>query len=262
MIASKLGVSTAALVWALSVGGASAQEEMTLADATTALNSGNQGNVEVGIQSLGLISNKAALEVLVARMRRGLPRDLLVTAIFTVGAMGLPEGGPVLIELTTHRSADVRARAVEMLSALQPPRAVAALISALSDPDPNVRAAAATGLGDLKASEALDKLFQAQDRGVAEASVAIGKVVSARDVPRLLEYLGRTPLRTLAPALKAIIARNDVEESARLQVVARLSELATREVKAFLKEVLDAYGTTLPARVRSALSTAAQQIAD
>jgi HEAT repeat protein len=262
MIGTRLGFSAAIVAWTLSTSIAFAQQEMTLADATTALQSGNQTEVEAGIQALGLIGSKAALDLLNARIARGLPRDLLVTAIFTVGAMGLPEGGPILAELTTHRSAEIRARAVEMLAALQAPAATPALIAALSDPDANVRSLAATGLGDLKASEALDRLFLAQERGVLEASLAIGKVIGARDVPRLLEQLGRTPMRTLAPALKALIARNDVDENARMQVVARLSELATREVKAFLGEVLAAHGSTLPARLRSALSTSAQQIAD
>lgn len=250
------------VLWGLAGSRAVAQDEMSMTDATAALESGNQGNVEIGIQSLGLIGDKAALDVLMARVRRGLPRDLLLTAIFTVGAIGDHAAGPLLIDLTRHRSPEVRARAIEMLAALQPPDAAAALMQALADPDPDVRAIAAIGLGDMGASEALDKLFQAQDRGVTEASVAIGKVVSARDVPRLLEYLGRMPLRALAPALRAIITRANVDENARLQVVSRLSELATPEVKAFLKEVLDVHGTTLPARLRTALSTAAQQIAD
>jgi HEAT repeat protein len=235
---------------------------MTLVEATAAINSGNRNDVEAGIQSLGLLGDTAALDLLIARVRRGLPRDLLSTAMFTLGAMGDPTAGPLLIELTTHRSAEIRVHAVETLAALQPPDGASALMAALSDADSQVRAAAAVGLGDMGASEALDRLFQAQDRGVSEASIAIGKVVKTGDVPRLLEYLGRMPLGALVPALKAVIARKDVDEAARLQVVARLAELATPEVKALLKEILDDNGSALPARVRTALATAVQQIAD
>lgn len=255
-----------ALVGSVAFGAAStrvrAQEPMTLEEAVAATDSPDRNTVEGGLQSLGLIGDEPALAALAARIRRGLPRELLLTAIFTVGAMGNPEAAPLLVELTTHRSADVRARAIEMIAALNAPGAAGALIAALSDPDPQVRAVAAIGLGDLGASEALDKLFQAQDRGVTEASVAIGKVVKAGDVPRLLSYLGQMPFRALTPALKAILARANVEEAARMQVVARLTEMATPEVKSFFKDLLLELGPTLPVRVRTAISTAVQRIAD
>jgi HEAT repeat protein len=254
--------STLAFVCALSTSAAYAQQELTLAEATTALQSGDQATVEAGIQALGLIGTKPALDLLVERVHRGLPRDLLISAIFTIGAMGLPDGAALLAELTRHRSADVRARAVEMLAALQAPGAAETLSQALADPDANVRALAATGLGDLHATAALDRLFIALDRGVLEASAAIGKAVSSQEVPRLLGYLGRMPLRTLAPALQTVITRADIDEAARLQVVARVAELATREVKSFLNDLIQSQGPNLPARVRAAVTTSAQQIAD
>jgi hypothetical protein len=235
---------------------------MTLAEATAAADSNDRNTVEGGIQSLGLLGDKPALDALIARVRRGLPRDLLLTAIFTMGAMANPDANALLIELTTHRSADIRARSVEMIAALNAPGAAGALMAALSDPDPQVRAVAAIGLGDMGAGEALDKLFQAQDRGVTEASVAIGKVVKAGDIPRLLGYLGQMPFRALTPALKAIIGRADVDEAARMQVVARLTELATPEVKSFFKDILQEQGPSLPPRVRTAIATAVQHISD
>lgn len=252
---------TAALILALATSNVSAQEGMTLAEATAAVDSGNRDDIEAGIQSLGLLGDRPALDALVARVRKGLPRDLLLTAVFTLGVMSDPAAGPLLVDLSTHRNAEVRTRVVETIATLQLPDGASTLMASLSDPDAQVRAAAAVGLGELGASEALDKLFQAQDRGVGEASIAIGKVVTARDVPRLLEYLGRMPMHALSPALEAIITRTDIEEPARLQVVARLAELATPEVKAFLKQILDTHGA-LPVRVRTALSTAVQQIAD
>jgi len=271
MTASRLQViPSVALSWAIAIGGGfnsaqaqeQEQEQMTLAEATAALDSADRNTVEGGVQALGLIGDKPALDVLIARVRRGLPRELLMSAIFTVGAMGIPEAAPLLVELSSHRSADVRAGALEMLSALNAPATTGALVAALSDPDPQVRAVAAIGLGNIGASEALDKLFRAQDRGVSEASVAIGKVVKASDVPRLLGYLGQMPFRSLTPALKAIIGRADVDENARMLVVARLTELATPEVKSFFKDVLQEQGPNLPARVRTAITAAVQHIAD
>lgn len=263
MTGTKRGVvSVVALVWATTLGSAQAQDEMNLADATAALNSGNQGKVEIGIQSLGLLGDTAAVEALATRVRRGLPRDLLQTAILALGTMGDPAAGPVLIELTRHRSSLIRTSATEMVAVLQPPDAIPALIAALHDQDADVRAAAAVGLGDMRASEALDTLFKAHERGVSEAAIAIGKAVAAADVPRVLAYVGHLPMPTLGPVLSLIIGRADLDENARLQVVARLSDLATREVKAFLGEVLATHGATLPVPLRTAITTAAQQIAD
>src|SRR6187402_2518234 len=114
--------------WALGIGAAiltslapnlgAAQD---VQQATQLLASGKRDEVEAGIQSLGLIGTAAAVDPLVARIRKGLPPELLETALFTLMALGQPSAGPVLYELSTHRRPEIRLRAVEAIAAIKPP---------------------------------------------------------------------------------------------------------------------------------------------
>ncbi|HMI94749.1 MAG TPA: HEAT repeat domain-containing protein, partial [Polyangiales bacterium] len=187
-----------------------AKTQAALDQARKLLASGERDQVEAGIQSLGLLGGAAAVPPLVERIELGLPADLLEAAVITLMALSQPEAGPVLYELSTHRRPEIRLRALEAISATRPPGAEGALVAALSDSDPPVRSAAATALGELHASGAMEKLFLALDRGNMEASGAIGKVVPAGEVTRLLGYLGKIPLHDLGPALAEVLQRKDV----------------------------------------------------
>jgi hypothetical protein len=196
------------------------------------------------------------------RIRQGLPPDLLEAAVVTLMALSQPEAGPVLFELTTHRRPEIRLRAVEALVATNPPGAASALTVALSDSDPKVRSAAATGLGEIEATSAVEKLFLSLDRGNMEASGAIGRVLSAGDVRRLVSYLGKIPFHSLAPALAEVLKRKDVTESAKLELVARLEDTGTREVKTYLADLVASAGNELPQPVSRAMLRAMQEIAE
>jgi hypothetical protein len=226
------------------------------------LGSSKRENVEAGIQSLGLLGTADAVEPLAARIRQGLPPDLLETAIVTLMALGQPNAGPVLYELTMHRRADMRLRAVEAIAATNPPGAERALTAALSDSDPRVRSAAAVGLGDIGAGGAVEKLFLALDRGNMEASGAIGKVIPPGDVRRLSGYLGQVPFRNLGPALAQVLQRPDVPEKAKLDIVVRLQEVGTPEVKGYLGDLIAAGGESLSPSLSRSLLKAMQEIAD
>jgi HEAT repeat protein len=240
----------------------SAQARAALENAARLMASGNPKDVEAGIQSLGLLGTKEAVEPLVARIERGLPQDLLQAAILTLTALGQPNAGPVLYALTAHRRPEVRLRAVEALVAIHPPGAEQSLLTSLSDDDPKVRSAAATGLGEIGAKGALEKLFLALDRGNLEASGAIGKVIAPGDVRRLSGYLGKLPFHKLGPALAQVFQRTDVPESAKLELVARLEEVGTKEVKGYLGDLVSSSGQSLPQPVSRALLRAMQEIAD
>jgi HEAT repeats len=223
----------------------------------------NRESVEAGIQSLGLLGTAEAVEPLTARIRQGLPPELLETAIVTLMALGQPNAGPVLYELTAHRRPEVRLRAVEAIAATKPPGGERGLLSALSDADARVRSAAAVGLGDIGASSAaIEKLFLALDRGNMEASGAIGKIVAPNDTQRLTGYLGKVPLRNLGPALAQVLQRKDVPESAKLEVIVRLEETGTPEVRDYLGDLIAGGGETYPPNVSRALLRAMQEIAE
>jgi HEAT repeat protein len=211
-------------------------QELSVAEATEHLGSSDPAAVRTGIEALGLAGNARAVPPLADRIRRGLPPELLDAALDTLLVLSRPESGPILFELTAHRRPEVRLKAVQAIVASEPRGADRVLVSALSDLDPAVRAAAALGLGQLGARTAIDPLFHALDRGVAEASTAIGQLATAEQVTRLLGYLGRIPFDALTPALSEILARRDVPQRTKLDVIARLEETATPEAKAFLQE--------------------------
>jgi HEAT repeat protein len=239
-----------------------AQTKAAIASAQQLMDSGKPKEIESGIQSLGLLGTKEAVEPLAARIRQGLPADLLDQAITTLMALSQPNAGQVLFELTSHRRPEVRLRAVEAIAATNPPGAEQALIAALSDSDAKVRSAAATGLGDVGTKGSLEKLFLALDRGNFEASGAIGKIVAPGEVKRLVGYLGQLPFHSLGPALAQVLQRKDVPESAKLDIVVRLEEVGTPEVKGYLGDLVSSAGEALTPNVSRALLRAMQEIAN
>ncbi|MBX7194483.1 MAG: HEAT repeat domain-containing protein [Sandaracinaceae bacterium] len=226
---------------------ASAQE-LTLEQASALLDSSSPDEVRMGIESMGLLGSPGAVAPLTARIRRGLPPELLLTAIDTLGILGRNEAGPILFELVTHRRPEVRLRAVQAIATCRPRGADTALVTALSDSSPAVRSAAAQTLGELRASGALESLFLAFDHEVLEAGPAIAAVARGEDVPRILAYVGHHPFTTLRPMLLTLMTRADLPAARRLEAVARVSELATPEARALLEEVVNALAANDPVR--------------
>ncbi len=168
----------------------------------------------------------------------------------------------MLVTLTTHRNAAIRAKAAQGVASLKPRGAAQSLALALGDADAQVRAAAAVGLGQLGARGSVDRLFLALEHGVLEASTSIGQLASAAEITRLLGYLGRLAFDGLSPALGEILARADVPERSKLDVVARLAELATSGAKMFLQDYVAALPPGAGGAVRRAAEDAAMRIVD
>jgi hypothetical protein len=239
-----------------------AKTNQQVEQAKVLLDSGDRDTIETGIQSLGLLGTADAVPPLVERIRAGLPADLLDTAIVTLMALGQPAAAPVLFDLATHRRPEVRIRAIEAIVALNPKGAEDVLRSALSDQNPQVRSAAALGLGEIKAVGSVDVLFKALDHGNFEASASIGKLVGGEQIPRMLSYLGKTPLQSLGPALGEVLQRKDIGEREKLAIVSRLQDVGTPEVKSYLGDLMHLAGDKLPAAVSRAIVQAMQEIVD
>lgn len=254
-LAVSLAVSVVGSV--LTPAGASAQ---SVSDAKTMMASGDREQVEAGIQTLGLIGSKEAVAPLVDRVRNGLPPDLLETAIITLMALGRKEAAPLLFDLLSHRRPEARAQAAEALAVIQPAGAEDALLHALSDGDPKVRDAAAEALGEVGTAGAVSRLFHALDRGNLRASAAIGKLMAPSEVPRILSYLGKIPLRSLQPAMTQVLTRKDIPTKAKLKFVGQVQELGTAEVRDFLQDVLASEGDGLNPRVTRAIMAAMKGI--
>jgi hypothetical protein len=226
------------------------------------LGSGDHDQIETGIQSLGLLGSPDAVPPLVARIRAGLAPDLLDTAIVTLMALGQPTAAPVLFDLAAHRRPEVRLRSIEAIVALAPKGAEEVLRTALSDQNPQVRSAAALGLGEIKAVGSVEILFKALDHGNFEASGSIGKLVRGDQIARMLDYLGKTPLQSLGPALGEVLQRKDIGERDKLAIVSRLQDVGTPEVKSYLGDLMHLAGEKLPPQVSRAIVQAMQEIVD
>lgn len=224
----------AALVLGLA-GTASAQN---LDAAVARLGAADLDQVRGALEELGLLGNPRAVDPIAARIRRGLPPEVLGVAVDTLMILGRPQAGPVLAELMGHRRPDIRLKAVQAVVACRPPGAERVLVDALSDTDAAVRGAAAEGLGTLRARGGVDALFHAMERRVPEAPAAIALVAQARDVERFLGLVGRVAFAELTSALETMLRRPDLAASAKLPIIHRLSELATPEVRSFFEELV------------------------
>lgn len=233
-------VTLAALIGLATASPASAQrgQPSEHAAAVAMLDGTELAEVRGGLEVLGLAGDPASVEPISARIRRGLPPDLLEIAVDTLMILGRPEAGPVLIDLVSHRRASIRVRAVQAVIACRPRGAERVLVDALSDTDAGVRGAAAEGLGTLGATGAIDALFHAMERRVPEAPMAIAHVARAGDVARFLASVGRVPFDSVAPALSEMLHRTDLTERAKLDIIGNLSELATSGVRTFLEELV------------------------
>ncbi len=224
-------------------------------EALPMLESSNPDEIRLGLETAVAVGGAPAAMAIAARIRRGLPAEVLDSAVDSLAALGRREAGPVLFELLNHRHASVRARAAEAIVASNAPGSDRALVAALSDGDPQVRSAAALGLGRLGARASVDELFLALERGVLEAATSLGQLVNPEGVDRLLGFLGRVPLDALTPGFDELFARANLPDRSKLAVIGRLEGLATPEVKSYLS-------TTAEVLPEGALRHAAQAAAD
>lgn len=253
----RIAVLALSLVISLAYAGR-VQAQTSVAAAREGLSSQDASQIGLAIETLALSGSRDAVEPIAARIRAGLPPALLDTAIDALTVLARPEAGPILYELLTHRRPSVRVKAVQAILAARPSGAENALIAALQDLDPATRGAAALGLGQLRSRRATDALFLAFERNVPEAATALAQVVAANQVSRLLDFLGRASFDTMKPAISELLARSDVPERTKLDVLSRLGDLATGDVKAYLLE----YIATIPPNDRSAVRRTAQEIAN
>jgi hypothetical protein len=232
----------------------------TESEAIALLASPRRDDVRTGLETLGLSATPTAVTAIANRVRLGLDAELLDLALTTLRIQNRPEAGPVLVELARHRRTEIRARALEAVAACRPAGARDVLVRGLSDLDATVRAAAATGLGDLEARDAVPALILALEHGVAEAALPIGKLGNQDEVRVLVTLLGRVPFATVSSGVALLLARADLPARFRLDLVAKLHELGTGEVRTFLEETLPSVPGGANDPVRRAIDTAIVRI--
>lgn len=217
------------------------------------LASQDSDELRMGIESAAASRKPGSAALLAARVREGLPADLMGPAIDALAALGDPKAGEVLAELSAHRRPAVRAHALLALSILRTPNAEGLLIRGLSDQDEGVRKSAADGLGQIGSKQALSPLFRALERNVDGAAAALGKLAEASTVPRITAYFGRMSFMLLAPLLDALLTRRGFAEEAKLSLIESIVKHGSSDARAYLEGLLPQLPPDTPTRVRKAV---------
>jgi HEAT repeat protein len=200
------------------------------------------------IDALGRRGGREAVAELEAHIRRGLAPAMLARAVSALSQIGDRNAVRVLLDLASHRRAGVRVQVAEALGRSTDPRVRAALADLLDDPDPRVRSAAAVAIGNVGARGILETVLHAAARGVPEAALALGQHAGPADVPRILRRLDGSTLAPLAPALRSMLAREDLPVRSKQSIVAALGGLRDVESERILRELDAAIGGAHPLR--------------
>lgn len=218
------------------------------------------GSIRQGLDALAELGGEPAATAIVARVRRGLPPPLTEQAIESLLRIHSVSAGPALLELTLHRRAQIRERAVSALGALKIRSAQSSLLYALDDSSPTVRAAAAQALGGVGTVRALPALWAAADRGVDHAFEAIGAIAGPKDVNALFERAKGTDIRAIEPALEAILERPNFPLPAKLAILQQIEQLGSPSARTYLVRRLDAWKERGQPRLRQALFDAIKRM--
>jgi hypothetical protein len=125
----------------------------------------------------------------------------------------------------------------------------------MSDDDAMVRGIAATGLGSLKAKEAVGDLFVALDHRVSEAAASIGELCAPAECDELAGKLGKLPFDVVTGGLDQVLFRppSEVDDDQKVKMIGRVRELGTAEANRFLKDVQKRWPASWSPRVKQAI---------
>jgi len=235
------------------------------------------------IDALSAQPSRAATDALSALLFEGLPDASTDRILERFGERARPTALEALEQMARHRRPEARARALRAIAAVGAhdlkldARTSELLAAALRDSDPGVRGAAATALGaryerldsasgrgksSLPASdgELRRVLLRAVARGVPEAARAAGFATLEAELAELHASLVGLPLSAALDAYDAALARKTLSEVAKLDVIARLGEIATPATKTFLASVIAARRFPAASRIQRALIDAEKRI--
>jgi HEAT repeat protein len=231
-------------------------------DAIKRLKSGDPSQIKSALDDVR-VSGKAgaaAVPAIVELVERGQPPAITQAAIDTLADTESEAASVALAWYARHRNVGLRRAAVVALAHTRGAVAIKALRVALSDPDPGVRGVSATGLGTLKAKEAIGDLFVALDHKVAESSASIGKLCAGNECDKLAAKLGggSLPFEVVTSGLDQALLRGppDVSDDIKIKIIARVRELGTAEANRFLRDVLGKWPKSGSPRVRQAIDQA------
>jgi HEAT repeat protein len=230
------------------------------ADAVKRLKSGDPAQIKSALDDVRMSAKAGAPAVptIAELLQHGLPPELTQAALDAIGDTESEAGSAAVAWYTRDRNAAIRRSAVQVLARTRGPAAVTALRASLSDPDAGVRGMSATGLGSMKAKDAVGDLFVALDHKVAEAAASIGQLCAGNECDRLAGKLGSVAFDVITGGLDQMLFRPaaDVSDDVKIKVVGRVRELGTAEANRFLREVQGKWPKTWSARVKQAIDQA------
>ena len=199
---------------------------------------------------------QAAAPPIATLLDHGLSTELTIAALDTLGDVEAESSSPSIAAYAVHRNTTIRQAAVRALVRTRGSAAVTALRHALSDQDAVVRGLAATGLGSLKAKEAVRDLFVALDHKVAEAAASIGQLCSPKECDELVNKLGKVPFDIVTGGVDQVLFRptTEIDDDQKVSIIGRLREVGTGEANKFLKDVQKRW--TGSPRVKTAIDQA------
>lgn len=229
-------------------------------DAIKRLKSGDPNQIKSALDDARM-SGKAgapAVPTIVELLEKGLSPPLTVSAIETLGDIQNEGASEALSWYAHHRTVSIRRAAVTALANTRGAAAIKALRAALSDPDPAVRGLSATGLGSMKAKDAVADLFVALDHKVAEAAASIGQLCAGNECERLAGKLGSVPFDVVTSGLDQVLFRpsTDVSDDLKVKIVGRVRELGTGEANRFLRDVQGKWPKSWSQRVKQSIDQA------
>jgi hypothetical protein len=224
------------------------------------LASGDATKTTAAIDALGARGGHDALAALAAYVRGGQPDALADRALTALGAARNAEALEVLQTMTRHRRASARIAVFGSIARIPGERANALLADGLRDSDAGVRGVCARTLGERRARSQIEPLFRAFERGVPEAAVAVGRLATASELPRFHARLGQAPVQNMLGGYEQLLLRADIGEATKLDVIARLGEVASLSVKRFLERMQVEPSFKTQPRVQRSLADTAHRI--
>jgi HEAT repeat protein len=191
--------------------------------------------VRAGFALLAEVGGPRAATVALARVRQGLPPQLLQGAIDSLIALKQPSALPVLLELSLHRRWQVREQALTALATLRARSAQSTILYALDDPSEEVRSAAARALGDVGDARALPSLRLAFERGVKGAGESLAKLGTSKDVDLVLARAKDGDFSGVSAALGVALVRRDLPALTKRSIVKAASEASSESAKLALR---------------------------
>lgn len=248
------------LVWPQPLSAAPNSRGMALSALQAELRSQDPARVNAAIDELARRGSEHTLAALEKLVLAGQPDATLQRVLEALASSPSPHALPLLVRLTRHRRADARRLSYRAIAEVSDRQVPVLLGGGLRDSDARVRGVCATALGELGARDQLPLLFRALARGVPEAAPAIGKLGDARAVERFHEHLQRLPIDVMLTGYERFLERNELAEEVKLEIVARLGEVASPSVKHFLEELLGRRDWKPGDRLRHAVSETARRI--